>query len=140
MINYKPKAKDIEFELISMEIGEDPDLVDKMERNEDGSLPIVFSVGGVELDFHKVAKMIDNRLNAKITVDNIKLNKLVMDKAQSLLTEKYNDLINDIADIQDRIKNQKEKFQYDWEKDTGITPEEIANDCKGILDMLNSDN
>lgn len=139
MINYKPKAKEIEFELITMAIGEDPDLVDKMERNEDGSIPIVFSVGGVELDFHKVSKMIDNRLNTKITVDNIKLNKLVMDEAQSLLTEKYNDLINDIVDIQDRIKNQKDKFQYDWEKDGNLTPEEIANDCQGILDMLNSD-
>lgn len=139
MINYKPKAKEIEFELITMAIGEDPDLVDKMERNEDGSIPIVFSVGGVELDFHKVAKMIDNRLNAKITVDNIKLNKLVMDEAQSLLTEKYNDLINDIVDIQGRIKNQKDKFQYDWEKDVNLTSEEIANDCQGILDMLNRD-
>lgn len=117
MMNYKPKAKDIEFELISMAIGEDPALVDKMRRNEDGGLPIIFSVGGVELDFHKVAKMIDNRLNAKRAVDSIKLTNLVIDKAQSLLTEKYSDLINDIVDIQDRIKNQKDKFQYGWEKD-----------------------
>lgn len=121
VVNYKPKATDVEFELISMAIGGNPDLVDKIKRNEDGSVPVIFSVGGVDLDFHKVAKMINDRLSAKTRVDNIKINKLVTDEAQSLLTEKYNDLINDIVDIQNRIKDQKERFHYKWEGKTDMT-------------------
>ena len=115
MINYKPKSGDPELWLITKAIGDNPDLIDTMERNDDGSYPIVFSVGGVELDFHKVAKMISDM------VDNIqmescrRIDDLVTDKAISLLHKKYGDILDSIADIEDRLNSQRERFKYDWE-------------------------
>lgn len=57
------------------------------------------------MDFKSVAQRIDEEIK-----------ELVESEAQSLLEEKYENLIGEIYDIQERIKNQKEKlFQYDWE-------------------------
>lgn len=116
MINYKPKSGDIELWLISKAI-EDCDLVDKMERDEDGSYPIVFSVGGVELDFHKVAKIIDDIINNTQLESCKKLDELVTDKAISLLHKKYGDILDSIAEIEERLNNQRDRFKYDWETD-----------------------
>lgn len=106
MINYKPKHRDMEMWMICVATGENSKLINEMKRNADGSYPVIFSVGGVELDFKKVAQRVDEQIK-----------ELVESKAQSLLEEKYENLIGEIYDIQERIKNQKEKlFQYDWEK------------------------
>lgn len=103
MMNYKPKQGDMELWLITA--ASDVDKLKQMKRNEDGSYPVVFSVGGVELDFSKVAKRIDSQIT-----------KLVTSKAQTLLDEHYGNLIKDINDIQERIENQKERFKYEWEE------------------------
>lgn len=106
MINYKPKHGDMEMWMICTAIGEKHELINKMEKNEDGSYPIIFSVGGVELDFQRVAKRVDEEIST-----------LVKNRAEELLDEKYNNLISEIMDIQERIKDQKESlFKYDWEQ------------------------
>ena len=105
MINYKPKHGDMEMWMICVAIGENHKLIDKMEKNEDGSYPIIFSVGGIELDFSRVAKRVEEQIS-----------ELVRNRAEALLDEKYENLIGEIIDIQERIKNQKESlFKYDWE-------------------------
>lgn len=105
MVNYKPKHGDMEMWMICVAIGENHKLIDKMKKNDDGSYPVVFSVGGVELDFKRVAQRVDEQIK-----------EFVEDEAQSLLEDKYGNLIGEIYDIQERIKDQKGKlFQYDWE-------------------------
>ena len=105
MINYKPKRDSMEMWMIAAAIGEKHELINKMEKNEDGSYPIIFSVGGIELDFSRVAKRVDEEIS-----------ELVKKQAEDLLDEKYGDLIRDIMDIQERIKYQKESlFKYEWE-------------------------
>lgn len=99
MVNYKPERGSMEMWLICVAIGEKHDLIKKMKKNSDGSYPVKFEVGGVELDFLKVTQRIENSIN-----------DLVKSKAQDLLNEKYEDLIGDIYDIQERLNYQKEKF------------------------------
>ena len=106
MVNYKPKHGDMEMWMICVAIGENHKLIDKMTKNDDGSYPVIFSVGRVELDFKRVAQRVDEQIK-----------ELVEGKAQNLLEEKYENLIGEIYDIQERIKNQKENFfRYNWEK------------------------
>lgn len=105
MVNYIPKHGDMEMWLICTAIGEKHELIDKMKKNEDGSYPVVFSVGGIELDFNRVAKRVDEQIS-----------ELVKNKAEALLDERYGNLLGEIMEIQERIKNQKENlFKYDWE-------------------------
>lgn len=104
MIDYKPKHGDMEMWMICTAIGEGHDLIHEMQKNEDGSYPVSFTVGGVELDFSKVAKRVDEQIN-----------NLVMEKAQILLSEKYGDMIGELMDIQERIKKQNKHFEYEWE-------------------------
>lgn len=105
MTNYKPKHGDMEMWMICAAIGEKHELIEKMEKNEDGSYPVVFSVGGIELDFSRVAKRVDEQIS-----------ELVKSKAEALLDEKYSNLLKEIMDIQERIKDQKETlFKYEWE-------------------------
>lgn len=105
MINYNPKYGDMEMWMICTAIGEKHDLIDKMKKNEDGSYPVVFSVGGIELDFNRVAKRVEDQIS-----------ELVRNRAEALLDEKYGSLIGEIMDIQERIKDQKESlFKYEWE-------------------------
>ena len=106
MTNYKPKHGDMEMWIICVALKGQHELIDTMKKNEDGSYPVVFSVGGVELDFSTVAKRVDEQISA-----------MVEEKARELLDQKYDDLMGEIIDIQERIKHQKEKlFKYDWEK------------------------
>ena len=63
MINYKPKHGDMEMWMICVAIGENHKLIDKMEKNEDGSYPIIFSVGGIELDFSRVSKRVEEQIS-----------------------------------------------------------------------------
>lgn len=105
MTNYKLKRGDMEMWMICVAIGEKHELIDKMEKNDDGSYPIIFSVGGIELDFSRVAKRVDEQIS-----------ELVKNKAEALLEERYGNLIGEIMDIQERIKDQKESlFKYEWE-------------------------
>lgn len=48
------------------------------------------------------------------------ISKMVEEKAQKLLEGRYSDLLNDIADMQERISVNKEKFEY--------YPEEFKNE------------
>ena len=106
MINYKPKHGDMEMWMICVALKGQHELIDAMEKNEDGSYPVIFSVGGIKLDFSAVAKRIDEQISS-----------MVEEKAKELLDKKYEDLIGEIFDIQERIKYQKEKlFKYDWEQ------------------------
>lgn len=105
MKKYKPKHGDMEMWMICVAIGEKHDLIDKMKKNEDGSYPVVFSVGGIELDFSRVAKRVEEQIS-----------ELVRNRAEALLDERYGGLIEEIMDIQERIKDQKESlFKYEWE-------------------------
>lgn len=104
MSNFKPEHGSMEMWLVCVALGKNHRLIDEMQKNEDGTYPVVFSVGGVELDFSLVAKRIDEQIS-----------ELVTDKAKALLDDRYGDLLSEIIDIQERIKGQKERFRYDWE-------------------------
>lgn len=104
MVNYKPDRTDMGLWVICSAVGDDHDKVKQMQKNEDGTYPIKFSVGGVELDFNKVIKRLDEDLD-----------KLVERKAQKLIESRYDDLIKDIHDIQERLEYHKDKLKYDWE-------------------------
>lgn len=106
MTNYKPKHGDMEMWMICVAIGENHELIDKMKKNKDGSYSVIFSVGGVELDFSSVAKRVDEEIS-----------ELVKNEAKTLLDEKYGNLIEEIMDIQERVKNHTENlFKYNWEQ------------------------
>lgn len=102
--NWKPKRGDIQMWLVCAAIGKDRNLIDKMEKDEAGNYPVLFSVGGVELDFNNVAKNLEKSLN-----------ELVANRAQELLDEKYEELIEELSDMQERIKELKSNFKYHWE-------------------------
>lgn len=104
MSNFKPEHGSMEMWLVCVALGKNHRLIDKMQKNEDGTYPVVFSVGGVELDFSLVAKRIDEQISEMVT-----------NKAKALLDERYEDLLGEIMDIQETIKEQKERFRYDWE-------------------------
>lgn len=106
MTSWKPShmTEDIRMWIICHAIGEEHDLIDKMKKDEDGNYPVFFSVGGVELNFDNVAKRIEEIFDDAVTR-----------KAQKLLDEKYDNLLEEIDDVRERIKAQKEKFKYDWE-------------------------
>ena len=70
-----------------------------VKSEKDGTYPVKFEVGGVELDFSVVAKRIEDSIDG-----------LVASKAQEFLDDKYENLIKGINDIQERIYDQKEKF------------------------------
>ena len=107
MLNFTPThaRDDIKMWIICTAIGKDHDLISKMKKNEDGTYPVLFSVGGIGLDFGNVAKRIEEIFDDAVT-----------DKAQELLNTKYSDLLNELADIQERVENQKQRFKYDWEE------------------------
>lgn len=105
MTNYKIKHGDMELWLILAALGKGNQRknLDAFTMNPDGSLPVKFEVGGVELDFSNVAKRIEDSIDS-----------LVMSKAQQLLEIKYSRLINEITDIQERLEDQKETlFKYE---------------------------
>lgn len=111
MSSFKPESETTEMWLVCTAIGKNHKLIDKMQKNEDGTYPVIFSVGGIELDFHRVAERIQEEIDR---IEN-SVNERAMQKAQELLNEKYEDLIGEVYDIQERIKNQKERFKYEWE-------------------------
>lgn len=106
MTNWKasPMTEDIRMWVVCEAIGADRHLIKKMEMNEDGSYPVFFSVGGVELNFDNVVKRIEASFSDAVTK-----------KAQELLDAKFNDLIDELYDIQSRVKERKDLFKYAWE-------------------------
>ena len=107
-MNWKPDADkfDMGVWVICHAIGKDREkFVNSRIRNEDGSYPITLTVGGVELDFANVAKAINNILIGEVSK-----------RVQSVLDNKYQDIVDEISEIQDRISNQKERFRYDYEE------------------------
>ena len=110
--NSNPKKhSEMEMWLITAALGEASEgngyhLIDKMTRNDDGTFPIEFSIGGISLDFSLVAKKIDENLY-----------DMIKNKATNLLLNKYDDLISELEDIKERISYQKDTFfKYEWEK------------------------
>lgn len=89
-------------------IGETHELINKMEtcQGDNGKTlhNIIFSVGGVELDF---AKLIDAIIS---NVDN-----LVEKKANEIINSQFVSLIDEIDDLQERVKSKQEEFKYSWE-------------------------
>ena len=105
-MNYKPKRGDMELWLICVATASDLEKSANMKHNSDGTYTVKFEVGGVDLDFSAVAKRIEDSIDF-----------LVESKAQQLLDAKYGRLINEINNIQERLKDQKETlFRYDWEE------------------------
>lgn len=104
MSNFKPKHGSMEMWLVCVALGKNHKLIDEMQKNEDGTYPVVFSVGGIELDFSLVAKQIDEQIS-----------ELITNEANALLHERYDSLIGEITEIQERLEQQKERFKYDWE-------------------------
>jgi hypothetical protein len=76
-----------------------------MEWNEDKTIDVHFTVGGVELDFNNVANRIEEIFDQAVTK-----------KAQELLSAKYDGLLAELDDIKERISEQKNKFLYPWEE------------------------
>ena len=112
MSSFKPESGTTEMWLVCTAIGKNHRLIDEMQKNADGTYPVVFSVGGVELDFHKVAE----RIQEEIDRIESSVNERAMQKAEELIKEKYDNLIGELMDIQERIEHQKEMFfKYEWE-------------------------
>ena len=59
MNKFIPKHGSMEMWVVCTALGGDIKLLDKMKKNEDGSYPVVLSVGGVELDFNRFCKRLD---------------------------------------------------------------------------------
>ena len=107
MSSFIPKHGSVEMWVVCEAIGKNHDLIDKMQKNEDGSYTVVFTVGGIELDFNRLCERIDKATQ-----------ELALEKAKEIVDGKYSDLINELYDIQERIEQQKkELFAYDWEKE-----------------------
>ena len=106
MTNWKPTpiTEDIRMWIVCTAIGADHNLMERMVKNKDGEYSVFFSVGGVELNFDNVAKRIEECLDDAVTK-----------KAQELLNEKFNDLIDELCDMKDRVKKRRDLFKYDWE-------------------------
>lgn len=102
MTNYKYWKDEFGSALISMAVASNKELIEKIKYNEDGTLPIVFSVGEVELDFNKVVDMIENNLN-----------NFINDKALSLLSNKYNNLTEEIDSVQKILESQRKKIEFE---------------------------
>lgn len=104
MIKFDLMKKSMGHKIILESVGTNHELITQMKRNDDGTYDVTLIVGGVELDFGCFAQCIEEQL-----VDFIER------EAQAIIDSKYSDLINDIDDMQERIKEHKEKFKWDWE-------------------------
>ena len=74
--------------------GYDTDLISKMKVNNDGTYPVEFKVGGVELDFERFTERLDRELN-----------DFIDERAREILCEKYNNLVREIDKIQDVLEH-----------------------------------
>lgn len=104
-------------------IGKDYDKIDKMEIDRDDKLvaEIEFKVGGVELDFNRVVKGIEDNFDSAVKDIKKKLSadefeRRVEERAMEILKERYGSLIGDLSDMQERIESHKDKFRYTFEE------------------------
>jgi hypothetical protein len=104
MTKFDLVKKSMGHKIILESVGDNYKLIDEMKKNDDGTYDVTLIVGGVELDFKNFAKCIEEQL-----VDFIE------HEAQAIIDSKYSDLIQDIYDIQERIKTHRDKFKWDWE-------------------------
>lgn len=105
MIKFDLMKNSMGHKIIIESIGGHHDLISKMKKNDDNTYDVALIVGGVELDFNCFAQCIEEQL-----VDFIE------HEAQAIIDSKYSDLINDIYDMQERIKEHRDKFKWDWEE------------------------
>jgi len=75
-----------------------------MTCEDDGCRDVKFSVGGVELDFEKVIKAIEQNFDIAIE-----------ERARKIVNEKFDNLLNIIDDVTERVSDQTEMFKYNWE-------------------------
>lgn len=104
MTKFDLIKKSMGHKIILESVGDNYELIDKMKKNDDDTYDVTLIVGGVELDFENFAKCIEEQL-----VDFIER------EAQEIIDSKYSDLIQDIYDMQERIKEHRDKFKWDWE-------------------------
>ena len=108
MNKFIPKHGSMEMWVVCAALGGNSKLLDKMKKNEDGSYPVVLSVGGVELDFNRFCKRLDEATQ-----------ELAIEKAKELVDEKYGTVFDELEDIRERLEHQKkELFSYNWEKES----------------------
>lgn len=117
------KHEDLAMWVICSAIGKQSELIDKIEKkSEKDSIltDVKLIVGGVELDFNNV--VVSLQQNFDIQLDKIKASvgkeafeKRVADKVKDIIDEKYNSLLGDLYDIQERLESHKEVFKYEWE-------------------------
>lgn len=105
MIKFDLMKQSMGHKIILESIGKNHELITQMKRNDDDTYDVSLIVGGVELDFNSFAECIEEQL-----VDFIE------HEAQAIIDSKYSDLINDIYDMQERIKEHRDKFKWDWEE------------------------
>lgn len=103
---FIPEPHSMEMWVVCAAIEENRDTIRKMKKNEDGSYDVSFTVGGVELDFKKLCRRIEEETN-----------RMALEKAKQLVDEKYGTVFEELEDIRERLEHQKkELFSYDWEK------------------------
>lgn len=105
MTKFDLIKKSMGHKIILESVGSNYELIDKMKKNDDGTYDVALIVGGVELDFENFAKCVEEQL-----IDFIEK------EAQAIIDSKYSDLIQDVYDMQERIKEHREKFKWDWEE------------------------
>jgi hypothetical protein len=81
------------MQIVCMAIGEDFELIDKMVVDENHLREIVFSVGGVELDFNRVIKHIDEIFDESVEI-----------RAKEMVKEKYQEIVDRLSDISQKAK------------------------------------
>ena len=96
------KEDNIGLWVICEAIKDNHHLIDQMEWNEDKTIDVHFTVGGVELDFNNVANRIKEIFDTAVA-----------DKAKELLAEKYDGLFDEIDDIKERLREQKNRIIFD---------------------------
>ena len=104
MTKFDLIKKSMGHKIILESVGSNYELIDKIKKNDDGTYDVTLIVGGVELDFENFAKCVEDQL-----VDFIEK------EAQAIIDSKYSDLIQDVYDMQERIKEHRDKFKWDWE-------------------------
>lgn len=105
MTKFDLIKKSMGHKIILESVGSNYELIDKMKKNDDDTYDVTLIVGGVELDFENFAKCVEEQL-----IDFIEK------EAQAIIDSKYSDLIQDVYDMQERIKEHRDKFKWDWEE------------------------
>lgn len=105
---FKPtdhsERNDMAMFLITSAIGKERWKINDMRRNEDGTVDVKLTVGGVSIDFGKFVQRLSESYN-----------KTLSTASAELLMSKFSGIIDTITDIQERIEANKQMFKYDYE-------------------------